>query len=622
MQESNSTNPVSQSLESILSAYNTARNNEQFGKEHPIWQEFVRLKQALESHPTILQSSSIKVTWSVGQGNWSRVPWVALLDQRETVTTQRGVYVVFLFREDMSGVYLTFNQGVTDLRKLHGTRESRSILRKRAKQLQKFLSAENSKFSMEGKIDLHTASNLGKEYEYSTVAYLLYEKDNIPPDYVIFQDIETLLHAYEHYMVSDLRKEFWSSSSRQTPLKNEQNLEAANLPAAPTSQMDLDGGLKELVEGIRARGYIYEPWQLAQYVSALRTKPFVILAGITGTGKSKLPQLVAEMTGGKSQLIPVRPDWTDSAEVLGYTDLQGTYRPGGILEVAHAAMDEDHMHWVCILDEMNLARVEHYFAEVLSRIEDRSPAPNGGYFTAALVNAALKEQDAEWGQVCLPSNLSLVGTVNMDESSHGFSRKVLDRAFTMELSEVFLDKWEQGEYQDYITRNSWPVSWWFPRAARLAELKSYSTAEKDRIQQAIDELVNINRILSIAQLQVGYRTRDEIALFLVHAEEISSYFQTHAGEPVDPLDLALQMKILPRIVGGSGGLQRVLTGLLGWSFNGTLLEGEEETRDILEQWEKAERPGQLYGARYPGLASRTCLMWDRLLTEGFTSYWL
>ncbi len=616
MVESNATNTIAGSLESILSKYSTARQTEPYGKEHPLWNDFERVQHALEAHPAI--NDSLKVTWSMGRGNWARIPWIAILDQRETVTTQHGVYVVFLFREDMSGVYLTFNQGVEDLKKQHGTREARSILQKRAKELQKFLPDE-SNFKKDGHIDLRTNSNPGKQYEASTVAYLLYERGNIPADEVIFQNIKTLLQAYDAYMSSELRQTFRETT--EETLKNDQNPGSEDTPVAPLTQMDLKDGLKELFEGITSQGYIYQPWQLAQYVTALRTKPFVILAGITGTGKSKLPQLVAEWTGGKSQLIPVRPDWTDSAEVLGYTDLQGTFRPGALLELAHTAMDEDHVHWVCILDEMNLARVEHYFAEVLSRIEDRRPGTNGGYMTSPLVQAALKEEDAEWGQVCLPSNFGLVGTVNMDESAHGFSRKVLDRAFTLELSEVDLDQWDQTGSTHHTKGNPWPVSWWWPRATRLSELKSFTATEKELIQGAIDELVSLNQILSAAQLQIGYRTRDEIALFLLHAEEIRSFFQTKEENPINPLDLALQMKILPRIVGGSGGLQRVLAGLLGWSFGGVPFEREEDARDIMERWEHAGRPEHLFEARYPGMAARTCLMWDRLLTEGFTSYW-
>lgn len=615
--ESNTT--IAQCLESILSNYTDARKQAPFGKEHALWKQFEELERVMEHHPVIQRHENIKVAWSVGQGNWARVPWVALLNRNETTTTQHGVYVVFLFREDMTGVYLTFNQGVTDLRNRHGTREARDILRRRAEQLQRLLPDGSTSFRTDGHIDLRTQSNLGKQYEASTIAYRLYEKGHIPSDAVLFADLEVLLETYERYMSSELPRAF-----REGAAPNPAAQEDAAVPASavPDSEFDPTAGMTALWNAIRASGFVFQPWQLAQYVAAVRTKPFVILAGITGTGKSKLPRLIAEFTGGRSELVPVRPDWTDSAEVLGYTDLQGTFRPGALLEVAHTAMDEDDVFRVCVIDEMNLARVEHYFAEVLSRIEDRYPTADGGYASSSLIQAALAEKDAEWGKVCLPGNLALVGTVNMDESAHGFSRKVLDRAFTLELSGVALDRWEEHATSKAGLPMAWPVSAWQPRAIRLSELTGLTPAERELVQGAVDTLIELNRILAAAQLQFGYRTRDEVALFVLHAEEIRPFFRTADESPVDPLDLALQMKILPRIAGGSGSIQRVLLGLLGWSVSGVAYRREEEARETLDRWDEIGRPDRLANARYPGVAARTCLMWDRLLTEGFTSYWL
>jgi hypothetical protein len=87
-------------------------------------------------------------------------------------------------------------------------------------------------------------------------------------------------------------------------------------------------------------------------------------------------------------------------------------------------MQEPQRSFVCVLDEMNLARVEHYFAEILSRTEDRDRTQGGGYSSAPLISQALQPDDQHWSAVVLPRNLAIVGTVNMDESAHGFSRKV------------------------------------------------------------------------------------------------------------------------------------------------------------------------------------------------------
>lgn len=379
--------------------------------------------------------------------------------------------------------------------------------------------------------------------------------------------------------------------------------------------------LAGLVDSITARGFVFEPWQVAAYVSALRTKPFVILAGVSGTGKSKLPALVGEATGGVTRLLSVRPDWTDSSEVLGYVDLQGRFRPGALLELIREAKAQPSHHFVCVVDEMNLARVEHYFAEVLSRIEDRRPARRGGFESSPLLHHELPAAEAAWAELGLPPNLALVGTVNMDESAHGFSRKVLDRAFTLEFSDVDLSSWEPDPAAD-LGAQPWPVATWYPRALRPGALEAPSDAEREAVDQVVAALTEANRMLTPAQLQVGYRTRDEIALFLIHARDLTQWFVTRDGDRVDPMDLALQMKLLPRIIGGSGPVRRAVLGLLGWTHGGQPFRAEEEASAVMAEWEAQGRPGALRAARYPRTAARLALMWDRLLQEGFTSFWL
>ena len=93
-------------LESFMSMYPDCRSRP-FGTDQNLWNVLSSLRQRFETLPSVARPM-IRVAWSVGQGNWARVPWIAFLDERETKTTQRGIYVVLLFREDMSGVYVTF----------------------------------------------------------------------------------------------------------------------------------------------------------------------------------------------------------------------------------------------------------------------------------------------------------------------------------------------------------------------------------------------------------------------------------------------------------------------------------------------------------------------------------
>ena len=596
-------------FDNILSNYLLARL-ESFGRKHPLWSAFEKLSQNLQQQVSNRQTLSVR--WSVGKGSWTRVPWIAFFDRRETNSTQDGVFPVYLFREDLAGVYLMLNQGIGAFKEKHGTPESRRILRERADKLRSdslsLVDLEANGFSFNDEFRLYRDPGLEKDYEASVVGYKFYRRGEIPDDAELLNDLEQLLRVYDQYLERQPFRELETPSLGLTP-------------GPPHEDFRIESAIHEVISYIADRGFVYEPWQVAQYVTAIRTKPFVILAGITGTGKSKLPALVAEATGGEAKLVPVRPDWTDSADVLGYTDLEGNFRPGPVLELAHSAAANSDQFCTCIIDEMNLARVEQYFAEVLSRIEDRRPQASGGYRTGPLIRQVAREADAEWGEVVIPENLAIVGTVNMDESTHPFSRKVLDRAFTIELSDVNLAQWNpNGERVRTVA--TWPVGSWNPIKIQLSELTNPTDQQLAEISRAIAALQAVNILLTPAQLQVGYRTRDEVAFFLLHAQQIANAFIDHEGNAVDPLDLALQMKVLPRIAGDSNAIKRAVFGLLGWATTGVPLESHDEVNSILDTWETAGRPSSLAESEYPRLAARLCLMWQRLEIDGYTSYWL
>ncbi len=266
---------------------------------------------------------------------------------------------------------------------------------------------------------------------------------------------------------------------------------------------------------------------------------------------------------------------------------------------------------------MNLARVEHYFAEILSRIEECRSVEGT---SSRLLSLSLADEDREWEEVSLSSNLALVGTVNMDESTHGFSRKVLDRAFTLEFSEIDLTNWENPA-NNKASKVLWPAYAWQPRATRPAELGTLSENDHKQVTNVIKTLVDINAFLTQAQLQLAYRSRDEIVLFVLHANDLIDSFVTRDGQKVDPLDLAIQMKVLPRIAGGSGVIRKLVLQLLGWS-SGTEFTEPEDADGLISEWSKLGKPHFLPDAKFPRTCARLCLMWERILHEGYTSFWL
>jgi hypothetical protein len=390
------------------------------------------------------------------------------------------------------------------------------------------------------------------------------------------------------------------------------------------SEKTLQDAMHDLVRSIRQSGFIYQPWQIACYVTALRTKPFLILAGVSGTGKTKLPRLIAAFTGAFEPVrVAVRPDWTDSSDVLGYVNLRRQFRPGLVLQQLRRASSDVLRFHTCILDEMNLARVEHYLAEYLSAVEECVPNPGGGFRSTKLLAHIQGEDDAEWSSQVLPPNFAIVGTVNMDETTQAFSRKVLDRAFTIEMSDIDLESTGQFSADDSQSEClRWPVSWWIARYRRISDVPDDCRDFDSILDRVISILTLANTVLIQAQMQVGYRTRDEIALFVLNSLDVQQSFRTISSEPVDPLDLALMMKVLPRLVGSSNLMRQILAGLIDLAQTGSSADMNTDPRPTVMQWEALGQQVTFRGAAFPFTLARLCLMHQCLEQEGYTSFWL
>ena len=255
------------------------------------------------------------------------------------------------------------------------------------------------------------------------------------------------------------------------------------------------------------------------------------------------------------------------------------------------AQREPTNQFFALLDEMNIARVEYYLADVLSHIEERQRDGTDLKSKPLAPNAP-----APWNSVCLPSNLCVVGSVNMDETTHGFSRKVLDRAFVIEFSDIDLS--QLGSAPRDVEANLWAASDWRQQQLTLAE---HPDRSGPIVSDVITVLSAVNQALEHAQLQVGYRVRDEIALFCLNAQGCPSSFRALDAGAVDTLDLAIAMKILPRIQGGGAPLDAVLGGLAEWAATTTSPSGALRA--------------------FPFCQERIALMRERL-KGGFTSFWL
>lgn len=318
----------------------------------------------------------------------------------------------------------------------------------------------------------------------------------------------------------------------------------------------------------------------ASYLTALRTKPFMLLAGISGTGKSRIARQIAKACWASDSeertkqvpsnfcMIQVKPNWHDSTELLGYVSrIDGEkYVAGKFLPfVAKAWENLDVPHILC-LDEMNLAPVEQYFAEYLSVVESRKLNEDGTITTDPIITAVaeqwfwdlvqtltsdgvLQDQFKKEG-ITLPPNLFVIGTVNMDETTFSFSRKVLDRAMTIEMNEVDLEGGLTKEEQNELGEIGNSI------IGLAVEGKDIYEDHKDYCDQVIDYLKLVNEELENTPFKIAYRTRNE---FLLYAVNRKSFDKESSLETA--LDEMTSMKILPRIEGDSERVKNPLEAL-------------------------------------------------------------
>jgi hypothetical protein len=368
----------------------------------------------------------------------------------------------------------------------------------------------------------------------------------------------------------------------------------------PNSLLTNNELINHIYSYIKSKGFFYTREEVINLFLSIKTKPFVILSGISGTGKTKIVQWFAESVGateenGQFTLIPVRPDWNDSSDLLGYVDIKGDYKPGPLTKVIERAEKNSDFPYFVLLDEMNLARVEHYFSDILSVMESRR-WQGEEIVTSALLTAEMAKRDIK-----LPTNIYIIGTVNMDETTHPFSKKVLDRANTIEFNRVELSN--LSFLEDKVEIQSFTVSDNKFRAKYL-HLKDLYVSNKGLVERVTNELENINKSLQLINAHVGYRVRDEICFYLDYNEDSNLLsFET-------AFDNCILQKILPRISGSDKRVEQLLNELY-CLFTGRVYS---ENQDNYEE--------EINQARYSKSSKKVLEMLWRLREDGFTSFWI
>ena len=314
------------------------------------------------------------------------------------------------------------------------------------------------------------------------------------------------------------------------------------------------------------------------YITAIKSKPFLLLAGISGTGKSRIVRELARACWEEGtdeykaqkpknfQMVQVKPNWHDSSDLIGYVSRvsgKAEFVAGEFLKFIAKAWENTETPYFLCLDEMNLAPVEQYFAEYLSVIESRKSHEDGTVTTDPI----LEKSAEDWYRVltseltnddnvrnrfleegiCIPQNFIVVGTVNMDETTFSFSRKVLDRAMTIEMNKVDLHGGLTKRHESIGKLSN-------------AELVGSAVEGVDVYNDytnvcdiALGYLQKVNDVLEGTPFKVAYRTRNELLLYVVNN---LPYCKDENGNDLEQgyviaraLDEITSMKVLSRIEG-------------------------------------------------------------------------
>lgn len=467
--------------------------------------------------------NGLKVKVGFGKGNIARVPWVAFLGFEQKMT--KGIYPVFLYYRKHNTLVLAYGVSASK------TADVKWNFVQTPPTIKEYFKQQN----------LDEPEVYRNSYVYKAYKILPNDSNYGLDEQAVFNDLEKITKQF---------KERFSNQTSNNPKQ----------PKPKTSKYNT-------------------------LFSIIKTKPFVLLAGLSGTGKTRLVKELAYMfcpkelqndqSPGNYQLIKVKPNWHDSSELIGYESRIN--KPQYIITdfirfIVKAWHHPDAPFFLC-LDEMNLAPVEQYFAEYLSILETRflkddvlksEPFISSSIFDKydkdkefwnelQVKEDDIKKQFKDYG-LTMPRNLIVMGTVNMDETTYSFSRKVLDRAMSLEIDDIDLS----------LGLDDTADIWEYPETPYDADLvipqytHGYHVAYKigDLKDEIIEYLKEVNEKLENTPFKVAYRVRDEFLLFAYDYR-----LQNPDAELNTILDEMTLIKILPRIEGDDDKTD-VLDGLI------------------------------------------------------------
>ncbi len=320
-----------------------------------------------------------------------------------------------------------------------------------------------------------------------------------------------------------------------------------------------------------ARGLLYDEKDLLNFHISVKSSRLTILAGMSGTGKSRLVRLYGEALGlpkERISLIPVRPSWMDDGDILGYADMKNMmYRPAdtGLAELLLEAERHPDLMYVICFDEMNLARAEHYFAQFISVLE-KEEDPVIRLYNPSL-QARLYNGDRYPAEISIGKNVIFTGTVNVDESTYHFSDKILDRANVLTL--------HQERFRDWLGREKRAM----PAIREITASDFCGFRKRGEVELTARELEFLDALneafrKSGVQCGIGFRIAGQLDRYLKNIP-MNEDFDREEG-----LDCQMVQRILTKLRGSTQQLSSLVSLSDKGELAGSLVQVLEEFKDI------------------------------------------
>ncbi|MGO4811343.1 McrB family protein [Cupriavidus sp. 2MCAB6] len=534
----------------------------------------------LSAQGYLREYQGLKVRVSFGKGNFARIPWIAFLGDGQSVS--EGVYPVLLLFRDKRQLLLCYGVSEEGAARLSwGDLDGAQTVREWFK----------DRYG-------HSPDRYGASFV--RAAYDISQPLPIPE---LQQELDDLIDVYAGVL---------SAGSTDMPME-------ATEPVEPDMPLPVRANLREAVlafsEALQASGVKFGDQHdtlVSAFVSSIVTKPLVILTGLSGSGKTQIAIRFGEWLGDdRLHVAAVRPDWTGAETLFGYEDalkreLDGRPAwavPAPLEFILKAVADPQHPY-VLLLDEMNLAHVERYFADVLSGMESDKPClPNLQRGT----DGCWRVRAGEDARVPIPRNLWIVGTVNVDETTYMFSPKVLDRANTFEFR-------VQSSDLSIEARKPTPCA---PGDAELVrglltiarDDDWHLTHQSGSIDELTPRLKHLHELLSRYNLEFGHRVFYEAIRFASLAEEAGISGLNAV------LDRIVMQKVLPRLHGSRRRLELPLLALAQFCRD---LPASITSDDKLQTAGVEEIPAQ--GAELPTSYAKILRMLRSLRANQFASF--